>query len=941
MDFLLHPNSFLILLSLFLLCVVVIVILYKVLQSISGQLSAEEIKNAEKIFRQNQEIETLLDSSPVMIYYKDRENRLIRVNKTFSDFIGKSRSRIEGRSEFDLFPEMADKYWHDDMKIISTGNPKKNMIEKVPTRSGERWVQTDKFPVKDANDMVTGIMGFSVDITDRKRAADQLRKDRTKFQTLFESVFDAIFLETLDGRIVDCNKAAEKMLGYSKQELLSMKTSDIVPKEVSDGFSEMVSTITREGEYYGESVNLRKTGEKVPVDVSIKLINLDNREYVFTVVRDITQRKAFEKALIESERKYKELAESSHDFIFTVDKDGFVKYVNEFGAKQFGKDHSELIGKNIASIFPEDVSKKQLDNIRSVIKSGNSLYTQSLTRFPYKDLWLDTWLIPLRNDNGDVENVLGISRDVTDGKKAEEKLSESEERYRTVISSLPDAIVIYKDGKITFANHALLDKYGFSKEDVIGMELVEFVYEKYRGQVSDNILKRRRGDVVSEYEIEIVSKDGRRVPVIVKGVPIKYDKEPATLLVLTDITEKKLAEEKILQLNERLEKEKDVAVAASKAKSDFIANMSHGIRTPMSAIISASEILSGTRLTEKQKKCVQALSYAGENLLGMVNNVLDLSKIESGHFLLDRKEFNIRGLLLRTVEMLGYSAKEKGLNISLEVAADVRELVISDPARLQEILINMIGNAIKFTDKGSVSVNVSNHYGSSDMLLFSVQDTGIGIPQNKTLEIFEKFNQMDVDITHKYSGTGLGLTISKHLVELMGGKIWVESVLNKGSTFFFTIKLADKQKRSMKDIGFTGVESQEDVIRSAGKAIRLLFVEDSEPLRFLFKEYFKGIKEVKTDFAEDGAKSLALFNKNSYDMIFMDLKIPVINGYQATRTIRETEKKLGRPRTTIIAISAFALPEEIDRSIDAGCDGHLTKPIMKKDLLAFIIKHLY
>jgi len=941
MDFLLHPNSFWVLLSLFLICVVVIVILYKVLQSISGQLSAEEIKNAERIFRQNQEIETLLDSSPVMIYYKDRENRLIRVNKTFSDFIGKARSRIEGRSEFDLFPEMADRYWHDDMKIISTGNPKKNIIEKVPTKFGERWVQTDKFPVKDANDMVTGIMGFSVDITDRKKAADQLRKDRTKFQTLFDSVFDAIFLETLDGKIVDCNEAAEKMLGYSKQELLSMKTSDIVPEEVSIGFSEIVSAIKREGEYSGESVNLRKTGEKVPVNISIKMITLDGKEYAFVVVRDITQRKAFEKALIESEKKYKELAESSHDFIFTVDKDGFVKYVNEFGAKQFGKSYSDLIEKNISSIFPPDTAKKQLDNIRSVIKTGNSIYTQSLTTFPYKDLWLDTWLIPLRGDNGAVESVLGISRDVTDRKKAEEELFESEERYRTVISSLPDAIVIYKEGKITFANYALLNKYGFSEEDVIGMDLIDFVDDKYRVQVSENILKRRRGDPIPEYEIEIVSKDGRRVPVIVKGVSIKYDKEPATLLVLTDITEKKIAEEKILQLNEKLEKEKDVAVAASRAKSDFIANMSHGIRTPMSAIISASEILSGTKLTEKQQKCVQALSYAGENLLGMVNNVLDLSKIESGHFLLDRKEFNIRELLLRTVKMLEYSAKEKGLNISIDVAADVRELVISDPARLQEILINIIGNAIKFTDKGSIFVKLENHEGRSDMLLFSVQDTGIGVPQNKTAEIFEKFNQMDVDITHKYSGTGLGLTISKHLVELMGGKIWIESVLNKGSTFFFTVKLADRQKRSVKDRGFAGAENEEDVIRNSGKNIRLLFVEDSEPLRFLFKEYFKGIKEVKTDFAEDGAKGLDLFNKNSYDMIFMDLKIPVINGYQATRTIRDTEKKLGKPRTTVIAISAFALPEEIERSIEAGCDGHLTKPIMKKDLLAFIVKHLY
>ncbi|MFA5104618.1 MAG: PAS domain S-box protein [Candidatus Margulisiibacteriota bacterium] len=932
-----HPHLFAFLFFLCTLSFSAVVILYKILKKLSYQLCMSEIKNAEEMFKQNQEIVTIMESSPIMIFYKDRENRIIRVNKVFTDLIGRTKSQVEGRSCFELFPKYGEKYWHDDMNVISTGLPKRNIIEKLETIYGEKWLQTDKFPVKDKRGAVIGLVAFSADITDRKKAAEKIRQDRIKQQVLLDSVFDAIFLETLDGKILDCNLAAEKLLGYSKEEFQKMKTSDLVPEEISQTFPKIVSSLSSKGEYRGEASNIKKNGERIPVEVYIKLIKLGKEEFVFTTIRDITQRKAFEQAIMQSEKKYKDLAESSHDFIYTIDSNGYISYVNEFGARQFGKSVKELLGANLQNLFPEEIAARQLSNIKKVFESGESLYISQPTRFPYKELWLGTWLIPLKDEkSGSVANVLGISRDITDRKIAEDALKESEERYRTVISSLPDAIVIYKNGKITFANYALLEKYGFSEKDIIGMDIADFVDENYKGLVYENILKREKGTSIGEYEIKVVSKDGRRIPVIVKGVSIKYDKEPATLIVLTDITEKKLAEEKILQLNENLEKEKDIAINASVAKTNFIANMSHGIRTPLSAIIAAADLLSGSRMDDKQKRCIQAVRYAGENLLSMVNSILDLAKIESGRFMLENRRFSIRGLLYRTIKMLEYSAKEKGLDLAFMIDSNVDEDISTDPLRLQEVLVNLIGNAIKFTDKGSVIVKAGYFQGNRNTLLFSVKDTGIGINPDQTERIFEKFSQMQVSITHKHSGTGLGLTISKQLVELMGGSIWLESTPDIGSTFYFTVKLKDPASTpELED-----PSSQRQFAISPVKNAKILFVEDSETLRFLFKEYFSDLPEITVDVAEDGGKAVNMYEKGVYDIIFMDLKIPVLNGYEATKKIREIEKLSNRAHTPIIAVSAFCMPEEIQKTIEAGCDGHLTKPIKRDELLSFVFEHL-
>jgi len=352
MEAFLHPQISVLLIFLSALSLSAVIILYKILKRVSYQLCMSEIKNAEEMFRQNQEISTIIDASPIMIFYKDRENRIIRTNKIFADLVGKTKKQLEGRSCFELFPKFGEKYWHDDMKVISTGTPKRNIIEKIETIHGEKWVQTDKFPVKDNKGSVIGLIAFSTDITDRKKAAEKTRRDRLKLQVLLDSVFDAIYLESLDGKIIDCNQAAERMLGYTKEEIRKMRTSDLVPESVSRSFPEIVSALRSKGEFCGEAVNIKKDGTVIPVEVASKLINLGEEEFVFTAVRDIAQRKAFEQEIIKSEKRYKDLAESSHDFIFTVDGEGNIDYANEFGARQFGKTSAGMKGKNLSEVFP-------------------------------------------------------------------------------------------------------------------------------------------------------------------------------------------------------------------------------------------------------------------------------------------------------------------------------------------------------------------------------------------------------------------------------------------------------------------------------------------------------------------------------------------------------------------------------------------------------------
>ena len=540
----------------------------------------------------------------------------------------------------------------------------------------------------------------------------------------------------------------------------------------------------------------------------------------------------------------------------------------------------------------------------------------------------------LRDAAGTIIGYLLIGTDNTARKLVEEEQKKSDQRLRdqqfytrSLIESNIDALMTTDpSGIITDVNKQMEALTGCTRDELIGAPFKDCFTDPDRAEAGIRRVLSEKS--VTDYELTARARDGKQTVVSYNATTF-YDRSrtlQGVFAAARDVTERKRVEVELQQA-------KAAAESASRTKSDFLASMSHEIRTPMNAIMGIADLLAKTSLTAEQDKYVQIFRRSGDNLLNLINDILDLSKVEASQLDLERTGFSLGDHLEKVIEMVAPRAHEKGLDLRYDIDADVSNDLVGDPTRLRQVLLNLLGNAIKFTETGSVSLKVERDRDSSvpTALRFTVADTGIGIAADKLACVFERFTQADSSTTRRFGGSGLGLTISKRLVELMGGRIWVTSEIDTGSAFGFAVPFEVWVAGSGPVSAPVGADADTPL-----PALRILMAEDSPDNCTIALAYLEDTP-YRIDVAETGLIACEMFKAGHYDLVLMDRQMPVMDGLTATRALRAWEKTHGRPPTPIIALTASALKGDRETCLAAGCTAYLTKPI-KQDVLRRAIR---
>jgi PAS domain S-box-containing protein len=806
------------------------------------------------------------------------------------------------------------------------------------------WLDTVADLVRDNHGNGTTAVMCSRDISDKKMAEDALKKSEGKYRTIIEQMVEGYFELDLAGNFTFVNDALCRLIGYPKDELIGKNSDCYTDKDHIKMIHRVFRSMYRTGMPVNgiEYVGTRKDGAKTFAELSASLVrDAEGNPIGFQCIsHDITERKRMEDALRQNEKRYRMIVENMHDAITTMDMNLKTTYTSPSEVRLTGftpEEAMQLTPEQVMTPASHAVARKTIEEALIKEFSGEPVDLYASVNMDLEvyhkngnTVWLDVTASFNRDETGKPVEIMLVSRDITERKKMEKALQESEANYRSIFDNSAEGIFQSTiEGKFIIVNPAMADILGYaSVEEMIdhdaGFSDVFYVSSSRRDDFFN--LMRIQG-YVKDFEFQAYRKSKDTIEVSLNAHHVCDDSGRAIYFEgrLGDVSERKRIEE--------LKIAKELAEHADNAKSEFLANMSHEIRTPMNAIIGFSGLALKQELSTKVRDYLNKIDGSAKSLLGLINDILDFSKVEAGQLKFESIDFNLQNIFNKIGDMFSFKTARKGVELIMSVAEDVPCELVGDPLRLEQVLINLTSNAIKFTEAGHILVKADLEMKTEKIcrIKFICSDTGIGIKEDQLSLLFNAFSQADTSITRKYGGTGLGLAISKQLVGMMHGEILVQSEINKGSTFTFTAEFARQPEEKESHITApSDLQNLRILVADDNKVIRKIFVGQLEALKFQAQAVESGEAAIRELERAQEAK------EKPYDLVLMDWNMPGIDGLEASKRIKQNEVLSKIP--AIIMITAFGRDEmmkmaEAEKIINA----YIIKPTNQSVLFNMIL----